>query len=278
MLVICCGMMRSGSTLQYQLAVAVLERTGKGSALGEIRHGDCRELEKANTKGEIQVLKVHKFSYLKGAKEAIEQGKATGLYVYRDIRNVTVSLIKMRKISFEKLIFQSKDIQQCLDDFYRWNSLEGLLVSKYETMIHDLTGEVLRIAAHLNINLSHEDAQAIAENHSLNKQKNRIIAWKEGSGKDSRTHEPKTLLHYNHINSGQSKQWANSLSPLQIGHLENMASDWLHQQGYFISQPPYVHWTSRLVFGRYELMRKIVRLKHHWQQRTLISTFTSKWR
>ncbi|MGH2412213.1 MAG: sulfotransferase domain-containing protein [Microcystaceae cyanobacterium] len=278
MLVVCCGMMRSGSTLQYQIAVSIVEKAGKGSGLGEIRQVSCSELEKNNIKNEIQVVKVHKFEYLKGAKEAIEQGKAVGLYSFRDIRDVTVSLMVMRKTDFDRLIFHNPEIQQCLKDFYAWTSIRGMMISQYEVIVNNLTEEVLKIANHLKVDLSVEDAQAIANEYSIKKQRVRIKTWKERSGKNTRTHEPKTLLHYNHINSGQSQQWVNALTPLQIAYLENMAGDWLQMQGYSLSQPLYIHWASQLVFSRYELMRKIERLKHHWQHHTLNATLQSKLR
>ncbi len=265
MLVICCGMMRSGSTLQYQLAVSILEKTGKGTGLGEIRHGNCSDLEQGNQTGEIQVIKVHKLSHLKGVKEAIGQGKATGIYIFRDIRDVTVSLMKMRKSNFDTLIFRSKEVQQCLDDFYAWTSFDGLLISRYETMVNNLSNEVARIAAHLKIDLLPREIQAIAEAHTIDQQKDRIKTWKEVSSQESQTYEPKTLLHYNHISSGKSQQWAIDLTSIQIGYLETIAGEWLTQQDYPLSQPSYVRWTSQLVFSKYKFRRKVSRLSHYWK-------------
>jgi hypothetical protein len=265
-------MMRSGSTLQYQLAVAIVEKKGLGSGLGEVRNSNCQDLIKANSNNQIQVVKVHKFIHLQGAKEAVAQGQATCIYIYRDIRDVTVSLMKMRKWNFDRLIFGSKEIQQCLKDFDLWTSIPGIYISNYENMMQDIKGEVARIAQHLKIDLSPEEIEEIAQNHSLEKQKNRIKTWKSSSDKDSETYEQKTLLHYNHINSGKSQQWCDALNQLQIGYLESIAAAWMKSQDYALSQPVYLRWFSQIFFVRYLIKEKINRVRQILQSKNSIET------
>jgi hypothetical protein len=269
MLVICCGMMRSGSTLQYQLAVAIVEKRALGCGLGEARNSNCQDLITANFNNQIQVVKVHQFSHLQGAKEAVAQGQATCIYIYRDIRDVTVSLMKMRKWNFDRLIFGSKEIQQCLKDFNLWTSIPEIYISSYENMMQDLKQEVARIAQHLKIELSPEEITEIAQNHSLQQQKNKIKTWKWESGKNSGNYEPKTLLHYNHINSGKSQQWRDSLNQIQLGYLESIAKKWMETQGYTLSQPIYLRWLSQLVFIGYLIKEKINRVKQVLASKTL---------
>ncbi len=257
MLVICCGMMRSGSTLQYQLTVAILEKTQKGIGLGEIRNGDCQQLLQAHSSDQMQVVKVHQFRHLKGVETAIAQGQAKGIYSYRDIRDVTASLMKMRKASFEKLMFQTGEIQECLRDFYHWTKLDNLLISRYEVMVNNLTEEVLRIADHLNINLSKEEATIIADEYQIERQKSRISNWKNNQEKDSKFYDPKSLLHANHIDSGASNKWKTALTPVQVAYLETKAKDWLISHNYPLSQPILMDWLSQVIYAKYKIANKL---------------------
>ncbi|MEA5510198.1 sulfotransferase domain-containing protein [Crocosphaera sp. UHCC 0190] len=261
MLIICCGMMRSGSTLQYQLTLAILEKTNKGTGLGEIRDGDCQQLLQTQSDDQMQVLKVHQFRHLKGVETAITQGQAKGIYTYRDIRDVTASLMKMRKATFEKLMFHTREIEECIRDFYHWTNLDHLLISRYEIMVNDLTQEALRIADHLNINLSQQEAQVIADEYSIERQKSRISSWKNNQVNDSKFYDPKSLLHANHIDSGKLNKWVNTLTPLQVAYLETTAKDWLISQNYPLSQPLFMDWLSQVVYAKYGIAKKINRIK-----------------
>ncbi len=265
MLVICCGMKRSGSTLQYQLAVSIVERTGKGSGLGGLRGVDCRELIKDNTTGELQIVKIHKSSHLRGVKEVLESGQAKGLYVYRDLRDVAVSLMNLRKIHFEELI-RRNEIVDNLRAYYEFTSFDGVMISRYETMTENLSSEVLRIATHLNIELSPAEAESIAQEYSLSKQKARIEQSKQKAGVGRKERDSKTLLHQNHINSGKSRQWAERLHAIQIGYLENLSAQWLINHKYSLSQPFYIRLASKLVYTKHFWRHKIARVKFYGQK------------
>lgn len=269
-------MLRSGSTLQYQLAVAILEKTGRGSGLGDPRNVDCLELANANPSGMMQVLKVHKFKHLQNVEEAIDLRQAKCLYTYRDVRDVAVSLMNMRSIDFEELIFRNKEVQQSLGDFQAWTSLDGVLISRYEDMVNNLPQEVLRIAKHLNVELSAEEAIAIAENYTLDKQKQRIQQWKQGEDFNPSTHEAKSLLHHNHINSGKSQQWSETLTSIQIAYLESLTETWLCDRNYSLSQSFFLRTASKLLYSRYKLMGKLGRLQHHLQQGTFMPILSLK--
>jgi Sulfotransferase domain len=269
-------MLRSGSTLQYQLAVAILEKTGRGSGLGDPRNVDCLELANANSSGMMQVLKVHKFKHLQNVEAAIDRRQAKCLYTYRDVRDVAVSLMNMRSINFEELIFRNKEVQQSLSDFQAWTSFDGVLISRYEEMVNNIPQEVLKIAKYLNVELSTEDAIALADNYTLDKQKQRIQQWTQGEEFNPSTHESKSLLHHNHINSGKSQQWSETLTPLQIAYLESLTETWLCDRGYSLSQPFFLRLASKLLYSRYKLMGKLGRLQHHFQHGTLMPTLSLK--
>lgn len=270
MLVISCGMMRSGSTLQYQLAVELLQRAGRGEGIGEVRHTICQDLE-AQTHGQTHVVKVHKRQLLDGVPAAIADGYATGLYISRDIRDVAVSLMNMRQISFERLIFRSGEVQQALRDYEAWTALPQMLISQYEVMMADLTHEVQRIAAHLQIDISPETAAEIADQYDLKRQKQRIQAWKSDPSYDASQHDPNTLLHHNHIRSGETQQWRSVLTPMQIAYLEYIAGDWLRSQNYELSQPQWRQSLSRLFFLKEKVRRKWYSLSRRWTSKSAVS-------
>jgi hypothetical protein len=260
MLIICCGMMRSGSTLQYQLTVAILEKTGKGTGYGEIRNSNCQELLEKYSSTPMQVVKVHQFRHLKGVKKAIADKQAKGIYSYRDIRDVTVSLMKMRKATFERLIFETREITECIRDFYNWTNLDEMLISRYEIMINNLPQEVFKIAEHLNIDISQEDTQEIADNYSIERQKKRIQKWKTSKSNDN-LYDPKSLLHANHINSGQGNQWNQILTPIQVAYLESISKEWLSLVNYPLTQPLPMQWFSQVTYSKYSIERKLNNLK-----------------
>ena len=256
-------MKRSGSTLQYQLAVSILERTGKGSGLGDLRNVDCQELHQANTTGEIQVLKVHKISHLKGIEKAFEEGNAVGLYVYRDLRDVAVSLMNLRNLSFDKLM-RRREIPDNLRAFEQFTALPRMHISRYEDLVNNLSTEVVKIASHLGIELSEQEAESIAQEYSLTQQKARIESWKKESGSHNKERNPHTLLHQNHIKSGRFQQWKTALTPLQISYLENLTGRWLVEHNYSLSQPVYLRLISRLVYSKYFWHQKSQRLNHFY--------------
>ncbi|MGF1480465.1 MAG: sulfotransferase domain-containing protein [Cyanophyceae cyanobacterium] len=262
MFVFCCGMMRSGSTLQYQLAASISEESGKGRGIGEIRWSNFAELERAYSDDSIKVCKLHHIKHLKGARSALESGKAVGIYTFRDIRDVTVSLMSMRKTKFDNIVFKTREIPECLDNYYAWTSLPGLLISQYEEMSQNIPEEVERIAAHLNIELSPEKTQEIANAHSKQNQLHRIQKWNAKAEQTANPYDPKTLLLSRHINSGKSQQWKTTLTPIQIGYLESLAGNWLENHGYSLSQPLYVRQLSQLVYFKYALAKKLERLSH----------------
>lgn len=272
-------MMRSGSTLQYQLAVAISEESGRGQGIGEIRSGNFEELEKAYPEDSIIVCKLHHIKHLRGIDSGFNSGKAIGIYSFRDIRDVTTSLMNMRKTSFDRVVVETKEIPECLDNFYAWSKFPGILISQYETMAQNIPHEVERIAHHLGIQLSPEKIQEIATAHSKQNQLNRVDQWKSQKGELSSKYDPYTLLHSRHINSGESQQWKTKLTPIQLGYLESLAGEWMKTHDYAFSQPLYIHLFSQLLYSKYYISERkkiffdlletgqlIPRLKTKWQK------------
>ena len=103
--VFCCGMFRSGSTLQYQLTSTLVEMLNAGVRSRYLPENEFQLLikEYENVRGYI-VFKAHFITPPMAA--LIDAGKGLSVGIFRDIRNVAVSMMKMWNLSFDDLITQ----------------------------------------------------------------------------------------------------------------------------------------------------------------------------
>lgn len=235
MWIFCCGMQRSGSTLQFQITAQLVEAAGLGKRVEWVRPELFGKLRKAHAADPgWKVFKMHVCTD-KMANE-FHQQNAMGVYVYRDLRDVMVSMMRKYNIAFEALL-DGGFVDDCLLHYQRWTSLPRVLVSKYETMMANLVDEVARIASHLGVALRADQYRQIAAEHSMAQQKQRIEAAKNDGNLrrgvvDSVRFDPHTNLHTNHIHEGEIGGWKNALSREQIARLEAHAGDWLQARGY----------------------------------------------
>jgi len=252
MWVVCCGMQRSGSTLQYQLTTAVVEAAGAGRSLGWITSNAFPDYQnRFPHEKQIQVFKCHVF--IPAIAELMAQGQAKAVYVYRDIRDVVVSIMTKKRLTFEQMI-QRGSLQSVLEKDRQWSDMDQILISRYEQMITNIPEEVGRIAVYLGLSLSPAQITAIGEQHTIEQQQQRIASFdfeKSGHGQGYDRHDPTTLLHKNHIASGEPLRWMKVLSRLQAGFLEYVAYDWLRKRQYRITQNMVVRALARLKYRRY---------------------------
>jgi len=237
MWIFCCGMRRSGSTLQYQITAHLVESAGRGNRVDWVKPGDFPALARqhANVEG-WKVFKNHVCT--KAMAEEFHRQNALGVYCYRDPRDVVASSLQKWSFSFDGL-WQSGVLQQDLENYKKWTRLPGVLVSKYEEMIRDLPAEVSRIAQHLQVPLERDGAEQIAAEYSLTRQRERIELstqgdnLRDGFGEDR--FDRHSLLHTNHIRSGAVGGWGEVLSPPEVAVIEHQLGDWLQAHGYELS-------------------------------------------
>jgi len=224
MWIFCCGMMRSGSTVQYQITKDIVETSGTGYGLGWIEVHDFPEAYASQPYEEQRlVVKTHAFTEKIG--EVIASGEGRAIYVHRDIRDVTVSLMHKRKKSFWYILLATPFMEMVLENHKDWTSQPGILVSKYEEMIADLKQEVLRIANYLEIPLKETEAEQIASKHALERQIAKVKQLETSERQSGNMLDSELLFHRNHIHSGQVGQWVNSLTTSQVRLLETLARD-----------------------------------------------------
>ena len=223
MLVVIGGMIRSGSTLQYQVAVDLVERFLDGEGIGFFEGEDLEKAVAGLDAGanKVTVLKTHVCStyiwhYL------IEHSDAKVFYSYRDLRDVAVSACRQFDKRIEHL-FEDGWLKRSVTDYFLWKSLPITAMSKYEEFVNDLAGLVESMAGHLGISVSHEEVVEIAERFSRERQKKRMKNADESS-----------LLHKEHIGSGAS--WQDVLAPEEVQLIEKQFGGWLLLKGYSLSE------------------------------------------
>ena len=233
MWLVCGGMKRSGSTLQYQLAALLVERLGAGRRYPEQElHGTMGVPEKEPPGGGWTVFKTHICS--ERVASLLRGGEAKAVYVFRDLRDVVVSLMAMKGHTFEKTMAR-RDLPKAVEQSGKWLACPGVLVSRYEEVIADPANEVTRIGGHLGLDVPRSLAEEIAAEYSVERQKQRIAeAAADGQVRDidGRFVLPKDRLHVNHIFTGGAGGWRQVLSREQAAQVEQSYGDWLRARGY----------------------------------------------
>lgn len=229
MLIFCCGLMRSGSTLQYQLTETLIQKLGRGSGYGwlpSIKNRDEVFNRATETDPEsYYIVKIH--GYNPDFLRLIEQGKASAIYVYRDLRDVVTSFMSWQNTSFEGVI-REKWIEKVLTDSQNWEALNNIHISKYETAVNNLYDEVLAIANHLSLDVRTEILQEVAEQCSLKKTQKRMQSLTQKNQKS----DNQNILHHNHIKSGMAQRYKKELAPTQIALIETKTAVWMKSHGY----------------------------------------------
>lgn len=229
MWVICGGMQRSGSTLQFQIAARLVEDRGLGRRIEWRNARDFSQLrDKYASFSGIKVFKTHTLT--EEIRKEFYSGNAVGLYIYRDLRDVFVSSMTKEGSDFSTT-WKSGLLDKCVAGFNAWTGLPDVLISRYEDVMASLDDEVSMIAGKIGVSLSPVEIARIAEDYSIEKQKKRMRRVR----KEKKVFDEKELLHDNHINSGKEGQWRKRLNTLQILRIEWKIGRWLRDHGYELS-------------------------------------------
>lgn len=239
MWVLCCGMHRSGSTLQYQIATKVARFHPNAKVIGWVE-GQLETQSRAHldSPDALYIAKLHNYDAMVAEFWVKHQPKA--IYIYRDIRDVVVSTMHMQSWAFDSLEMTSR-VNEVLQNDLHWTRQPGILVSRYEEVMAEggVAGEVRRIADYVGISLAADQIENIAQAVSFKENKRYIEQFDyENKGVQyARTSmDPQSLLHDNHLRSGASGQWQTELSAEEIALVETLAGDWLVTHGYSLSQ------------------------------------------
>jgi len=204
-----CGMRRSGSTLQYELASAVVRHFGLGRGVWYVERTEFAERRREwDQEPGMKVVKVHHLD--PDIQAAFEAGDAIGCYVYRDPRDVLVSLSLRARyrgklvIDRDGLDWMRATVYELNADHSFWMAMPRMLITRYADLVDDVAGEVQRIARHLGHDLSRITAELIAAEHTP--------AQLMALGK----------LPDDHVNDGRAGMWRDHVTPQQAELLKRV--------------------------------------------------------
>lgn len=237
------GMPRSGSTWTYNVIRSILAVLGPGTADGYVGEGDAVDAHLRSKSAGVcnkwpGLIKFH------GPTEQVVQmlkiGRARAIYSQRDLRDVTVSLMDFDRVTFEQIV-DSGRLDAIMKTNLFWRHQPNLMKVEYQEIMRKPEDTVCCIAAWLNYSITDSQAKEIANNCSLNAsrrsmerlteqlsdlKKEQLLSYRQ------RYYDKNTLVHYNHIKSGEIGRYRKCLTDAQIARFYSMLGDWLVQEGY----------------------------------------------
>jgi hypothetical protein len=227
-------MIRSGSTVQYQLSSEIIESAKCGMRAPYAPESDFGKIRDSHD-FQFMVFKAH--LCLPDLRRECLNNEAKVIYSYRDIRDVAVSAMRKFEMTFDDLI-NKEWLDQAIDDYYQWTSMPDVLISRYETFHSNLVKETRKISDFLKIPLSEQTVEHIGRDFQMDRQKERMLRLRPPdigiSGREELVFDPRELLHWNHVHDGQVGAWKTLLTQDQRSCLTHKFSDWLLETGYSI--------------------------------------------
>ena len=139
--------------------------------------------------------------------KSLSEGKIKATYIYRDPRDVAVSGLEAGKRLRDRGIFERfanlKTMEQAIawsagilrKNWEKWAGIEGVLCFKYEDLVKNTVGELLRLANFLEIKVKEDKIKEIIKNHSsknLKKSNVNLNKYHFNKGKTGRFREVMT--------------------------------------------------------------------------------------
>jgi hypothetical protein len=253
--VICCGMYRACSTWQYEVAAHLVERHLGGKRLGYVTAAQYKDMLERDARVHPdrarapRVLKSHEGDRVFARRLA--EGRAVGVYAYRDVRDVAFSLMHKRKMNFQQLL-RSGMIHQVVANDRFWSRCRDVLVQRYDDLVQFPADGVLAIARHLGLDLGLAEAEMIAREYSQDSNRARTAALRHRlheAGIDldrvdnAQICDATTLLHWNHMRDS-SASWRSQATAHEAAVLNRVCRRWLCEHGYELEAGSGAGWWS----------------------------------
>jgi hypothetical protein len=261
MLIVCNGMKRSGSTLQYNLAASILAEASIGVGQGWVPR---EQLDPQATPlldwladDQCHAIKSHKL--LPGTSQLLESGQLKVLYSFRDVRDVAASSIR----TFDN-VHNIEDACRLIDEALEAEALLGnkpnVLRQSYEQLTRNTPEAIAEICRFLSVELSKAAIDRIAQHYAIDQvqrnieRKKRIYRVREFFRpilerlrllmlgrtvyrtlfSDQLREIKKSLVRDNHVSSnrGKSGAWDDILSSEDLAMLQQRYGAWLQANGY----------------------------------------------
>lgn len=233
MIVISNGMLRSGSTLQYNVAASLLELNGpltRAGFLGDVRNPDVRaKLDAMKAAPGWTILKTHEAPLERGFYD----DRVRVLFSYRDVRDIAASIKKKWGHPFEQIL---SDIDAMIEIERGFADIPNVLVQSYDKLYANLPEATREIADFIGVRASEADVQSIAAGQAVEKQvENRGgVVSKLMNIVMRKSYDERTLLHPDHISAtgGRDGDWMNQFNKAEITALNQRFASWLSRHGY----------------------------------------------
>jgi hypothetical protein len=231
-------MIRSGSTLQYQVVSDLLEERGLGRRVGFVEPNTFREFrsqfEAANG---LSVVKIHDF--LPEIEPWLKLERSQIFYTYRDLRSVAVSVMRIWNIPFSEVICQNGWLDKAVTSEARWRAYPKTLVSRYEDLMESLPHEIGRWATALGLSLTPLELEDLAARYSVPAQQERIrranLSEQGMTTGPLDRYDAESMLHQHHITDGSMDGWKKELDSAQVRQIEDRYSGWLLDHGFALA-------------------------------------------
>lgn len=251
MLIVCNGMVRSGSTLQYNLVRGLAEKCGAGVGKGFFTIPQLDSVESDlfhwGTDPFLYVIKMHNL-HPRIAQMASDD-LARICYIYRDIRDVTVSAKRKFGYSGDRLY---DVLDQAVAVYYEMRSVQGVLWQRYEEVIRDLPTAVHTVTNFLSLHPSQDTTTVVAEECSLESVRKSAEQLRGGLIAKlyslqsllqhigipiailGENYDRRTLLHPDHISesAGAIGMWRTELDRQELNVITERYGKWLADAGY----------------------------------------------
>ena len=246
MVVLSAGMRKAGSLWYYSLIRDLLVATGHAGAsdlddrfpaapfvadgkmkCGRLTVPTLARLGAAAALGRSFPVKTHSRPH-RGLRLLMAGGRFRATYVYRDPRDVALSLLDHARharaegvdldlTSLDDLRDALVMVERELDAWEQWMDYDEVLKVRYEDLVADTSGEVARLADHLGVTVSDAEIEAIAAPYDR-----RALAAAD--------HRP--VFNAVHFNKGRPGRHRSDLAPEQRALCEARIGPRLSQMGY----------------------------------------------
>ncbi len=242
--IFCCGMYRSCSTWQYEVAIEILRYAWhEGGSVAVLPIGYRtgpdydREASGQGNLATVRIMKAHEGH--PAFARAMDQGRGLGLYAHRDARDVVFSLMYKRQQTFREIV-RTGMIHQILVNDRFWRSQRNVLVQRYDEIMARPERAIAEIATYLGVVLPEGETGRIAAAYSREANLKRTRETRQAlsrKGVDPKAEEvaevydPQTLLHWNHIRT-EPRGWRELATPHERDLMHRMLGAWLAENGY----------------------------------------------
>jgi GT2 family glycosyltransferase len=249
MLIVSTGMMRSGSTWQYQVACDLACLLGPAEFLGYRELDDfAKEYDRISSAKGVIVVKMHPPHEL--VAELARQGQARILYSFRDIRDVVYS-------SAHKLMLQPRQVLEwylpaILEGHRFWMNCTNRFAMRYEDFLASSVVALSQLAEFLDVSIMPEKIAEIDRRYSLDANRERASEKKRkleqdgcdlSDSKYTCLHDHEELVHWNHLRTGEKKKWWQLATAEELAQLGDACGDWLIENGYETNR----NWVGRAI-------------------------------